>query len=1183
MPNNNVVAGMSRDKGRSGTPCGSVGVSGRWWWGCDDDEHGATEEKFVAALRMVETEMEAAARAVPVAVVVGVVVAMRELATARLVAKGYEEFKGTNLLVSIEFIGRLTNRSASKYKINANDVIENMHSKGITFMSPLKISSEERAGEEWKISDLIESKTLSQPENYISYQNSKRNTSIRFINYKPRTTDDLETEASDRNIIDNRRHSVSEFMEKLDQESEIKYYENKLKEINEEYNNSMKCEWTKIRDKELYFYKELARVKKVKKNEDMAVEIFKNQETKIEQIKRKEKDKYCKEEQNLGKILSEEEQWAENERLFLESYEEEINLINEMENIENEIDNAEQYNDFINTLDEVGLHNLDNAMEAMEVDLGTGKRKRYGEGTVKNEGERERPARAAGKWPPDREEFSYNYIPGQYRHMGTKRRDFEKPVKFQNKRSDGAILNLAAHDPIDWPNIISIWKGLIVQKYIQNQHNIGSKVEDMITYLETFLGESAKVLWEQWVEKNPNNYEELKRAGSNPHNFANVISNIIIAEDPELGYTTLQNERLKEIEKLTLTSWKGIKEFSQHYLYNATTAKQGYNRGTVERYFNKLPDPLGSMIFEEYKKETEGAEINISQAITFVFKQLRKICTGIQAQRSMKHSDYNFCNKIVQIPLSYGEDKPRSKRIYKHQNRNNNNIRIKKRFLQQSVQTTVIHEQGITFIPYQNNVPYISKPNRSNFEDIEEFKMHIEELLKLGAIRESRSPHRSAAFIVRNHVEEVRGKSRMIINYKRLNDNTIEDAYNIPNKQEWINRIQGSKYFSKFDLKAGFWQVKMAEESIEWTAFTCPQGHYEWLVMPLGLKNAPAIFQRKMQNIFNENQEFILVYIDDLLVFSRTYKEHIAHLEIFFRKVEQNRLILSKKKMEICKEKINFLGHEIGEGKIHLQEHIAKKILQFPDAMNDKKKLQQFLGLVNYARNHINNLAKLAGPLYAKLIKNDREIMAIINAINAFRLYLGFKELTVRTDCEAICRYYNQLNSKKSSTRRWVLFEDIITGNGYKVIFEHIKGKYNNLADMLSRLPELQKPIYVVFDGKLPGVYISFEEIVAQKIDAKLLGGISWKKYKDIDEALSQARKIVGINYYLEPAAKEYIQKCKKAKGKKTLEIPIKTTIKEEGYSKKPTYKECLTKGVDPLDGEYIDWKIIEKFEEASP
>lgn len=117
---------------------------------------------------------------------------------------------------------------------------------------------------------------------------------------------------------------------------------------------------------------------------------------------------------------------------------------------------------------------------------------------------------------------------------------------------------------------------------------------------------------------------------------------MIIAEDPELGYTMLQNERLREIEKLTLTSWKGIKEFSQHFLYNATTAKQGYNKGIVERYFNKLPDPLEPMLFEEYKKETKGMVVNITQAINFVFKQLKKICTSIQAQSSMKKSDYNF-------------------------------------------------------------------------------------------------------------------------------------------------------------------------------------------------------------------------------------------------------------------------------------------------------------------------------------------------------------------------------------------------------------------------------------------------------------------------------------------------------------------------------------------------------------
>jgi predicted transcriptional regulator len=93
--------------------------------------------------------------------------------------------------------------------------------------------------------------------------------------------------------------------------------------------------------------------------------------------------------------------------------------------------------------------------------------------------------------------------------------------------------------------------------------------------------------------------------GWHGNNFDNITSNIIIAKDPEVGYTSLQNERLREIEKLALTNYRGIKEFSQHYLYNDTTAKQGYNKGVVERYFNKLPEPLVSMIFEEYKKETE--------------------------------------------------------------------------------------------------------------------------------------------------------------------------------------------------------------------------------------------------------------------------------------------------------------------------------------------------------------------------------------------------------------------------------------------------------------------------------------------------------------------------------------------------------------------------------------------------
>jgi hypothetical protein len=130
--------------------------------------------------------------------------------------KGYEEFNGTNLLVSIEPIGRLTNKSRTKYKVNVNNVIQSIQSKGIKFMSPLTIGSEEREGEEWNISELIENKILQQPIDYISYQNNMGSTSIRFMNYKPRSLDDTDSFTTKKEPIENRRHNVSEFMEKLD-------------------------------------------------------------------------------------------------------------------------------------------------------------------------------------------------------------------------------------------------------------------------------------------------------------------------------------------------------------------------------------------------------------------------------------------------------------------------------------------------------------------------------------------------------------------------------------------------------------------------------------------------------------------------------------------------------------------------------------------------------------------------------------------------------------------------------------------------------------------------------------------------------------------------------------------------------------------------------------------------------
>jgi hypothetical protein len=128
-----------------------------------------------------------------------------------------------------------------------------------------------------------------------------------------------------------------------------------------------------------------------------------------------------------------------------------------------------------------------------------------------------------------------------------------------------------------------------------------------------------------------------------------------------------------------------------------------------------------------------------------------------------------------------------------------------------------------------------------------------------------------------------------------------------------------------------------------------------------------------------------------------------------------------------------------------------------------------------------------------------------------------------------------------------------------------------------------QKPVYVIFEGSKLGVYILFEEIIWQKVRTKYTGGISWKKYINIDEALAQVQRILGVNYYMERAAKEYIQKYGISKNKKVSASSSILDIKKEEVLNKPTYKECLMKGVDPLDGEYIDCKLDENFEVISP
>nr|WDR24967.1 polyprotein [Camellia sinensis badnavirus] len=267
----------------------------------------------------------------------------------------------------------------------------------------------------------------------------------------------------------------------------------------------------------------------------------------------------------------------------------------------------------------------------------------------------------------------------------------------------------------------------------------------------------------------------------------------------------------------------------------------------------------------------------------------------------------------------------------------------------------------------------------------ESFQKHVDELLDLKVIRPSKSRHRTCAFMVQSGTyvdpitkEEKKGKERMVCNYKRLNDNTHKDQYSLPGIDTIVARIGHSQIYSKFDLKSGFHQVAMDPSSIEWTAFWTPVGLYEWLVMPFGLKNAPAVFQRKMDQIFNPYSEFIAVYIDDILVFSPTAADHRKHLAQFAQICQKHGLVLSPTKMKVAQAQIDFLGSTITNGGIKMQPHIIQKLVDFDEEkLKTTNGLRSWLGLLNYARLYLKDIGKILGPLYSKVSPNGERRMNV--------------------------------------------------------------------------------------------------------------------------------------------------------------------------------------------------------------
>lgn len=244
----------------------------------------------------------------------------------------------------------------------------------------------------------------------------------------------------------------------------------------------------------------------------------------------------------------------------------------------------------------------------------------------------------------------------------------------------------------------------------------------------------------------------------------------------------------------------------------------------------------------------------------------------------------------------------------------------------------------------------------------------IKDMLDAGIIRRSSSPHGAPILFVKKSD----GTYRMVVDYRGINSNTVTDSTHLPNIKDSFDRLEGSKIFSKIDFSSGFHQVRMNESSTELTAFNCRQGHFEFLVMPMGLKNSPATFTKLMQSLFsNVSDDGILIYLDDLMIYSKTESEHYRLLDIVFKTLRKNQLYIKLSKCEFFKSSLQFLGHQItGEGKNPVLEKV-KKAVDFP-IPKSVKQIQKFNGLLNWYRDFIPNYSQVAYPL-TELMKSENK------------------------------------------------------------------------------------------------------------------------------------------------------------------------------------------------------------------
>ncbi|GJS22147.1 putative reverse transcriptase domain-containing protein [Tanacetum coccineum] len=532
-------------------------------------------------------------------------------------------------------------------------------------------------------------------------------------------------------------------------------------------------------------------------------------------------------------------------------------------------------------------------------------------------------------------------------------------------------------------------------------------VEQAVQGKAARVNESNKRKWEEHQKNNPNNNNPNNRNRNRNRNNNNQHHQQNMRQETARAYAAAPAEGHQEMDcgvripgngdnHLQNVTCYGCGTFLLNDHFASVLFDSGAERSFVSIEFTPFIDIAPATLNTSYKVELADGKI-VSTNIVLrrctlaLFSHMFKIdllptrLGSFDVIAGMDWLSYHraiiVCyEKIVRIPLLIGEileihgerpeKDPKSLSCIKADEKRLDDIRTVRDFpevfLDDLTGLPPVREIEFHIDLIPGALPVVKSPYHLAPSKMQELSNQLKELQEKGFIRPSHSPWGALVLFVKKKD----GALRMCIDYRELNKLTIKNRYPLPRIDDLFDQLQGACCFSKIDLRSGYHQLRVRDEDIPKTAFRTRYGHFEFTVMPYGLTNAPVVFMDLMNCVCKPYLEkFVIVFIDDILIYSKSEEEHEAHLKTILDLLKEEKLYAKFSKCEFWLKEVQFLGHVVNRDGIHVDPSKVESVKNWKTPESPTE-IRSFLGLAGYYRRFIENFSKIAKPLTLLTQKN---------------------------------------------------------------------------------------------------------------------------------------------------------------------------------------------------------------------